>query len=258
MTDDRRLPRDLRSASERFARMLLYEDNHLLVCNKPAGLATMGDAEDLTLHSFAAAYLKVRYKKPAGVFVGVVSRLDRMTTGVIVLARTSKAAGRLSAQFASRSEKPEKIYLAVVEGLLPDPRATWSDILFKDEPAHRMRCVDNRTTPRSDVKTQHAELEYEVFAQSTDQTAVAVRLLSGRKHQIRVQFADRGSPVVGDRKYGADSRWPQGIALHSWQLQIVHPTLRERMTFTAPPPQAWPAWTRTRIQQIPPHGPDGG
>jgi len=241
---------DIRAASERFAQTLIYEDNHLLVCNKPADLATMGDADSLTLHRLATAYLKIRYNKPAGVYVGIVSRLDRMTTGAIVLARTSKAASRLSAQFASRSEKPEKIYLAVVEGDLPGTKASLSDWIFKDEAAHRMRCMGDQASLYSDVKTQRAELCYEVLARLKGQTVVAVRLMTGRKHQIRVQFADRGFPVVGDRKYGADTRWPLGIALHSRQLRVVHPTLRQPMTFTAPLPNGWPVAIRATIERL--------
>ncbi len=121
---------------------ILYEDNHLLVVNKPVGIATMGAEAGPTIHSLAASYLKETYGKPGKAFVGVVSRLDSMTSGVLVLARTSKAASRLSAQFAERSgEATDKIYLAAVEGSLPEAEGELADHVLKDDAAHRMRVV---------------------------------------------------------------------------------------------------------------------
>ncbi|WP_044303531.1 RluA family pseudouridine synthase [Rhodopirellula sallentina] len=241
---------------------VIYEDNHLLVVNKPAGLATMGDAGRTTLHSVAAAYLKEKYQKPHGVYVGIVSRLDSFTSGVIVLARTSKAAARLNTQFAqhaksleseSRQQHPavkqiRKTYLAVARPE-PNPAAPLDeggrldDFVYKDDRAHRMR---THRTKRDDAKP--ASLLYQTLHRTDEWNVFAVAPLTGRKHQIRVQFAARGWPLLGDRKYGSQSDWPSGIALHSYRLTIEHPTKRELMTFQCPPPPSWnnvrsKAWT---------------
>lgn len=225
---------------------ILYEDNHLLVVDKPAGMPTMGAEQGVqTVHGWATGYLKQRYQKPGNVFVGIVSRLDRLTTGVLVLARTSKAASRLSIQFGGPgkskkvSTRAEKLYLAMLQGDLVNDSGlatsgTLTDSIWKDDAAHRMR-VDRRQ--RSDA--QEARLEYMVIDASTTQTLVAVRLLTGRKHQIRLQFADRGHPVLGDRKYGSTTDFPCGVALHSWRLVIGHPTKSDQMLFQAPIPACW-------------------
>jgi len=238
---------------------VLYEDNHLLVVNKPAGLPTMGDADRETLHSLAGAYLKRKFNKPHGVYVGIVSRLDSMTSGVIVLARTSKAAARLNTQFADNAKRlnresatrgssdappgaPESIrktYLAIVRpepyGNAPlSPRGRMLDNLYKDDAAHRMRVT---ALPRDNAKP--ASLIYQTLASEPSHAFVAVAPLTGRKHQIRVQFAARGWPILGDRKYGSTAVWQSGIALHSYQLTIEHPTRREPMTFRCPPPESW-------------------
>ena len=225
---------------------VLYEDNHLLVVDKPAGMATMGaEAAEETVHRWAADYLKRRYQKPGNVFVGVVSRLDQVTTGVLVLARTSKAASRLSIQFGGPgkskkvSTRAEKLYLAMVAGDLENdsglPQSgTLIDSVWKDDAAHRMRV--NRTG-RADA--QEARLNYFVIDRTPSRTLVAVRLLTGRKHQIRLQFAERGHPILGDRKYGSRTDFPAGVALHSWHLLIAHPTKTTGMHFQAPIPATW-------------------
>lgn len=214
---------------------VIYEDNHLLVINKPAGIATMGAESGPTVHSMAADYIKKAYDKPGRVFVGVVSRLDSMTTGVLVLARTSKAASRLSAQFAGKSESDlSKIYLAAVDGQIDPPDGRLEDHVLKDDAARRMRLVDP-----SAKGSQQAALRYTTVGASEDISILAVQLLTGRKHQIRVQLADRGHAVVGDRKYGSKRPFPAGIALHSWLLQIQHPTKRNPLWFEARPPRSW-------------------
>lgn len=223
---------------------VLYEDNHLLVVNKPVRLATMGTADGETLHSLAGEYIKRKYNKPHGVYVGIVSRLDSMTSGVIVLARTSKAADRLNKQFAAKSKSAspsglQKEYWAIVRAE-PNRSAqfadegSWNDWLYKDEAAHRMRAS---VSPRDDAKV--AELKYTTLHQSEELAVVSVLPITGRKHQIRVQFASRGFPVLGDRKYGSQSDWKEGIALHSRSLTIEHPTLKKMMTFECPPPPSW-------------------
>jgi 23S rRNA pseudouridine1911/1915/1917 synthase len=213
---------------------VLYEDNHLLVVNKPSGIATMGAESGPTIHSMAADYLKRTYNKPGKAFVGIMSRLDSMTSGVLVLARTSKAASRLSEQFAAKREGVSKIYLAVVSPSVDSDKDNWTDWVRKDDSAKRMRVVDS-----SAKDAKQARLQFCTLGTGSDHSLVAVQLLTGRKHQIRVQFADRGHPVIGDRKYGSLRPFSAGVALHSWRLQIVHPTRREPMWFTAGPPPSW-------------------
>ncbi len=219
---------------------ILYEDNHLLVVNKPAGIATMGAESGPTVHSMAAEYLKKTCNKPGRAFVGIVSRLDSMTTGVLVLARTSKAASRLSRQFANKSDANlSKVYLAAVAGQLDQPQGELVDFVRKDDAARRMRVVDS-----SVAGALRADLRYITVGAEDDISLLAVQLLSGRKHQIRLQLADRGHAVIGDRKYGSKLAFPAGVALHSWRLQIGHPTKRESMWFEAAPPQSWKQFHR--------------
>ena len=220
---------------------ILFEDNHLLVVNKPAELSTMGALSGPTLHSIAADYLKHKFNKPGKVFVGIVSRLDTVTTGVIVLARTSKAASRMAPQFAGKdSASPKslgsasKIYLAAIPGQLEKESGTFSDLVYKDDAAHRMR-----VTEIDRAGAAKATMRYVTLAEGEASSLLAVQLLSGRKHQIRVQLADRGLPIFGDRKYGSRDSFSPGIALHSWKLQITHPTLKERMSFGAGIPKSW-------------------
>lgn len=214
---------------------ILYEDNHLLVINKPAGLVTMGSpAGEPSAVSLAGEYLKVKYSKPGNVFVGVVSRLDRLVSGVLVLARTSKAAARLSEQF--REHSTEKHYLAWVEGRWNLPIGTeLSDWVSKNESAQRMMVVTDGSR-----EAQFAQLRAKTERLDGQRTLVGIELLTGRKHQIRLQLSERGHPILGDRKYDATTRFAHGIALHSWRLVIKHPTRDERLSFEAPVPEYWP------------------
>ena len=223
---------------------ILYEDNHLLVVNKPTGIATMGTDGEPTIHEIACRYIGEKYSKPGKVFLGVVHRLDAMSSGVLVLARTSKAAARLSDQFRRTSGGPHKVYVATVEGDLAESRGHYRDWLYKNERLHRMEAA--KTATKGAVE---AELEYRVLRRAAPTglkaTLVAVRLITGRKHQIRVQFAERGHAVLGDIKYGAAQRSMRGIALHAWCLSIQHPTKGESMTFLAPTPKSWGQWQPT-------------
>lgn len=267
---------------------VLYEDNHLLVVNKPAGLATMGaQPGEPSVHRSLCEYLKRKYQKPGKVYLGVVQRLDRVTSGVLVLARTSKAAARLSDQFrqvavdlasppfgggeatqpggsdqgAGGSDRgaASKTYLAVVQTAaaapLP-PTATLTDWVAKNDRRHRMEVVGPQQPGPQQPGAQQAVLDYRRWDWQTvgltgrlpaAAVALEVRLRTGRKHQIRVQFASRGCPVWGDTKYGARPRGGQAapgnaIALHAWQLRIVHPTIKQPMVFTAPVPRMWSSW----------------
>ena len=211
----------------------LYLDNHLLVVDKPAGKLVQGDVTgDDDLLSEAKAYIKHKYDKPGNVYLGLVHRLDRPTSGVLVLARTSKAAARLSTQFKSRST--DKRYLAVLEGRL-DPEGEATDgIVKREEGGVRIVRPDH-------PKAKPATLRWKTLAIDGGRALVEVELVTGRKHQIRAQLAKRGAPVLGDFRYGnpvkfADGR---GIALHACRLTLQHPTKKERMTFTSSPPPSW-------------------
>jgi 23S rRNA pseudouridine1911/1915/1917 synthase len=213
---------------------VLFEDNHLLVINKPAGLATQGVMEGTpSVVTAAKEYLKKKYRKPGNVYLGVVSRLDATVSGVLVLARTSKAAARLTEQF--RSRETEKLYWALVERP-PEPSAGELDHwLLKDDRAMRTKVVSPRTRG-----AQHARLEYRTLKVMKSRALLEIQLHTGRKHQIRVQLAEIGCPIVGDRKYGSRQQFAAGIALHAVRLAVEHPTSKVRMQFEAPLPAAWP------------------
>jgi len=214
---------------------ILFEDNHLLVINKPAELITMGAETGPTLHIHATEYLRKRYNKPGRAYLGIVSRLDSMTSGVIVMAKTSKAASRLTPQFSGQGKDlASKTYLAVLEGCLDAEYGELVDHVAKNDSARRMEIV-----PKQRDGAQLARLRYVCLAATPDASLVAVRLLTGRKHQIRLQFAHLSFPVWGDRKYDASNPFESGIALHSWKLEITHPTLRERVGWSAPLPESW-------------------
>lgn len=214
---------------------VLYEDNHLLVVNKPAGLATMGlAAGQETLLERAKAYIKDRYQKPGAVYLGTVSRLDAPVTGVVLFARTSKAAARLTEQFRSRSV--EKLYWALVEGDAP-AEGHLVDWVRKDE-RHRKMHIASPKTPGA----QEARLSFRLLRRLKSASWLEVQLETGRKHQIRLQLSHHNLPILGDRKYGAQTQFPAGIALHARKIAFDHPTRRERMELTAPTPNSWKRW----------------
>lgn len=212
--------------------VILYEDNHLLVVNKPAGLLTQSDltGED-SLLEWCRRYIRDKYQKPGNVFMGMVHRLDRPVSGVMVFARTSKAAARLSAQI--RGGTVEKVYHAVVEGRL----AGCGELEhFLERRGDRSTALETKTPG-----TQRAVLRYQTIEATGEASLAEIVLITGRKHQIRAQMSAIGHPVLGDAKYG--SRTPLGesrIALMSLSLTFDHPTKGDRMTFTAPEPDWWP------------------
>jgi 23S rRNA pseudouridine1911/1915/1917 synthase len=218
---------------------VLYEDNHCLAVNKPAGLLSQGDASgDASLVDLAAVYLKDRYKKPGNVYVGLLHRLDRPTSGVILLARTSKAASRLSAQF--RAGAVAKIYWAIVEGRAPEDQGEWVDLLEKDSQRNRSSVVlEDRGS------SKEARVAFRVLHRTGNMTKLELRPATGRSHQLRVQLSRRGLPIVGDGKYGATRRLSAldgqlRIALHARRLTFTHPTRSEAISVDAPVPADWP------------------
>jgi len=213
---------------------VVYEDNHLLVVNKPAGLATQGVAEGTpSVVTQAKEYLKRKYQKPGNVYVGVVSRLDSTVSGLLVLARTSKAAARLTKQF--QSGQVEKTYWALVEKS-PDPsEGELSHWLLKNDRQRCMEVVKPRTRG-----AQHARLSYRTHGKRKLGVLVEIRLHTGRKHQIRLQLATVHCPILGDRKYGSRKAFAvEGIALHCVSLAFDHPTTKQRLEFAASPPNTW-------------------
>jgi 23S rRNA pseudouridine1911/1915/1917 synthase len=222
---------------------ILFEDNHLLVVNKPAGMATMGDPGEPTVHHWGCEYLRQKYQKPGRVFLGIVSRLDKPTTGALVLARTSKAASRLTEQFAAKSESTshrqgkyepaQKVYLAIVAGHLKVDE-TWQDHCVHDDASEKMRVVDS-SVPGAKV----ARCRVRTLAANEQHSLVAIHLHTGRKHQIRFQAASRGYPVVGEFKYASGPSSDDGMFLHSWILEVTHPTRAEQISVVAPPPSRW-------------------
>lgn len=215
---------------------VIYEDNHLLVVQKPAGLPTMGVAAgEKSLLTVAKEYVARKYDKPGNVYLGIVSRLDTPTTGVVVIARTSKAAERLNRQF--REHTVRKIYRAVVAGHFDEDAGTLTDMIA-EESRHRKMFI----TRDADVQAVRGMLHYRVLERFAAHTLLEIRLETGRKHQIRVQMQHHGHPIVGDRKYGSRDAFPVGIALHALELTLRHPTTQEEMTFTAPLPGTWRKW----------------
>ncbi|REJ64972.1 MAG: RNA pseudouridine synthase [Planctomycetota bacterium] len=212
---------------------VLLEDNHLLVISKPVGLPTMGVSDDRpTALNLAKEYIREQYNKPGNVYLGIVSRLDAPTSGALLIARTSKAAARLTEQF--RRGSVTKQYWALVEGRPPAQETLLRDWVRKDE-RHRKMHLCNETAPGA----QEARLTYRRTARVGDASLVEVELLTGRKHQIRVQLAGQGQPIVGDRKYGAKLPFAEGIALHARRLVFEHPVRREPVEVIAPLPRAW-------------------
>lgn len=213
---------------------ILYEDNHLLAVEKPAGLPTMGVAADQpSVLSLAKKYIKDRYHKPGNVYLGVVSRLDARVSGVVLIARTSKAAKRLSEQF--RRREVEKIYWAIVHEQ-PQPAATQCiDWMRKDERHRRMHIC-----PEAAPGAKHARMTYRTIQALEQGTLLEISLETGRKHQIRLQMSHRGHPILGDRKYGSRQSFPVGIALLARRLVINHPVGGATLRIESPPPGYWP------------------
>jgi 23S rRNA pseudouridine1911/1915/1917 synthase len=215
---------------------VLYEDNHLLVVNKPAGLATMGArAGEHSLLEVAKDYIRNKHNKPGNVFLGTVSRLDEPVTGVTLFARTSKAAARLAKQFRERDV--QKTYWAIVAGHPRPRRAELVDWLIKNDAQRRMDIAANETDG-----AQEARLNYEILKEYPAHSLLKVKLETGRKHQIRVQLASRSHAILGDAKYKSDEPFASGIALHSRRLAVEHPTLHTPIILTAPLPKSWRKW----------------
>jgi 23S rRNA pseudouridine1911/1915/1917 synthase len=212
---------------------ILYEDNHCLAVVKPSGvLSTHYEGREETLDRGVKAYLKEKYHKPGNVFVGIVHRLDRPVSGVLLFARTSKAAARLAQQF--REGTIEKIYWAIVEGEVAQTAGTLEDWLCKDKARGRVEVVEP-----DDNGARQALLHYHRRAVHGGLTWLEVRPRTGRTHQLRVQLAHHGHPIYGDAKYGAIRTFGRGIGLHARALTFLHPIRYEPITLMADIPRSW-------------------
>jgi len=210
---------------------VLFEDNHIIVVNKRVGDIAQGDKTgDKPLSDVVKEYLKDKYNKPGKVFLGVVHRLDRPTTGVVIFARTTKALTRLNELFKIRETK--KTYWAVVKKK-PEPESGSLVHYLKRDEKRNMSKAHLKEVPESKL----ASLDYKVIKQLDNYTVLEVDLHTGRHHQIRAQLSAIGSPIKGDLKYGADRSNPDGgISLHARKLVFVHPVTKDELTIVAPVP----------------------
>ena len=213
--------------------MVLFEDNHLIVAIKPAGVLSQSDGSNAPdMLSILKAYIKEKYQKPGEVYLGLVHRLDRPVSGVMVFARTSKAASRLSEQI--RSRKVEKLYRCVVNGVL-EGEGRLENYISKDESTNTVTVSD---TEKPGYKASY--LDYKALDSKDGLTLVEVKLGTGRSHQIRAQMAHSGFPLIGDQKYGKKDERTKDIALEAYKLSFEHPVKREFITFEAPVPASFP------------------
>ena len=201
---------------------IFYEDNHIIVVEKKANILSQADStKDIDMLTIIKKYIKEKYNKPGNVYLGLVHRLDRPVGGLMVFAKTSKAASRLSEEVRNHTLK--KTYLAVVHGILEKSDGVFSDYLKKISNGNTI------VTTKNDGK--YSELHYKVLSynKKDKQTLVEINLITGRHHQIRVQFASRGYPLCGDQRYGKEDKTQ--IALYAYKLEFIHPVTKENMIF---------------------------
>lgn len=217
----------------------LFEDNHLLVLNKPAGLLTQpSGTEQDSLEQQAKAWIKAVYHKPGNVFLEAIHRLDKPVSGVVVFGKTSKALSRLNASM--RTKEVRKIYWAWVEGSLLLDEGSLHHYLLHDD--FHAKVVD-ANHPGGKL----ASLTYRVLQRKKGRTLLEIELATGRYHQIRLQLAALGHPIWGDRKYGGQQQYePETIALHHRRLQLPHPISQAELTFEALPPAAFVSLEQVR------------
>lgn len=210
---------------------IIYEDNHLLVVEKPINIPVCEDeSKDLDLLSILKNYIKINYNKPGNVYLGLVHRLDRPVGGVMVFAKTSKAASRLSSQVSNHTLK--KTYIVVIEGKIKK-EDTLVDYLYKDSKKNISYVV-------SKDKGKESILNYKVLSYKDNFSLVEINLKTGRSHQIRVQFSSRGYPLVGDAKYNKNHDGKTSVALFAKKLNFTHPVTKEKLSFELDVPDRYP------------------
>ncbi len=205
---------------------VIYEDNHILVVEKPPNIPSQSDkTNDINMLTICKKYIKEKYNKPGNVYLGLVHRLDRPVGGIMIFAKTSKAASRLSNQVREKIFK--KKYLAVVDGKPENKTGILEDYLYKDERNNISKVVN-----KDKKNAKYAKLEYEliVYDEVKNLSLLSINLYTGRHHQIRVQLSNFGHSIFGDQKYGTRGKGKQ-IALWAYELEIEHPITKEKMTF---------------------------
>ncbi len=221
-----------------FKLSVLYEDNHCIAVYKPAGVLVQGDISGATsLMDHVKKYIKETYNKPGNVFLGLVHRLDRKVSGIVIFAKTSKGASRLSEQF--RDHTTSKIYHAIVHGIPKESTGTLINYLEKNEQERKAYVFNENTATQT---RQRAVLAYEVIKTdtTTNQSLLKVELTTGRFHQIRAQLSAIGHPIVGDTKYGAPTPLKDGsIMLQASELNFMPPTGESRVDLKIPLPEGW-------------------
>ncbi len=216
---------------------VLYEDNHIIVVEKSPNILSQSDITgDEDLLTIVKKYIKDKYNKPGNVYVGLVHRLDRMVGGIMVFAKTSKAAKRLNEQIKNNVIK--KTYVAVLDGILSKKEGTLVDYLYKDEKLRISKVVD-----KNFKGAKKAELNYEVIGYYNDRTIVKINLITGRYNQIRVQFKNIGYPLYGDQKYGNKNN--ELIRLYAYKLELLHPITKEVLTY-----KLIPSWEELKNETI--------
>jgi len=222
---------------------VLYEDNQIVVVIKPHNVPTQADeSKDEDLLTMVKAYVKEKYNKEGEAFIGLVHRLDRPTGGIMVFARNSKSAKRLSEQFQTHSV--EKTYYAVTNGVVKIKTQKLVNYLKKDEKENIVKIV-----PMSENGAKKAELVYNYLEDNGNQSLLEVKILTGRSHQIRLQLANIGHPLVGDVKYGKEKGRTSNLGLWAGKLAFNHPTTKERMVFIACPNQDVMPWKNFRMEK---------
>ena len=210
---------------------ILYEDNHVIVVEKKPNIPVCADSSnDLDLLTIIKKYIKEKYNKPGNVYLGLVHRLDRPVGGVMVFAKTSKSASRLSKQI--NENKFKKVYLAVVKGKV-NAYDTLKDYLVKDEKT-------NTSYVTTKDKGKQSILDYELISYKDNMSLVKINLHTGRSHQIRVQFSSRNHPLIADARYNKESDLKTNIALFASSLSFYHPITNEYLTFTLDIPKRYP------------------
>ena len=219
---------------------VLYEDNHIIVVEKEPNIPSQKDkTHDIDMLTLVKQYLKEKYNKPGNVYVGLVHRLDRPVGGIMVFAKTSKAASRLSEQI--RNKEFKKRYLAVVDGKFNETSGILEDYLYKDERNNISKVVDQKKK-----NAKKAKLDYEVlnYDDKRNLSLVKINLYTGRHHQIRVQMANANHSLFGDQKYGTRGKGKQ-IRLWAYEVEFIHPVKKEKLIF-----RDLPDWTMCKNSKI--------